>query len=219
MQKEHIAILDPAVNTPEIADFNQMVFDSQLPLTYHLPALQGVGSLGGDTSGLRGVIILGSASSVLEASLWQSVLRNWLEKRLAAKTPILGICYGHQLLAHMLGGAVGYAFEDKRKLSGTRPVNFSANRLSGPTPGKGLLVVSHREIVTSCPTSMKVIAKSEEFPLEALEHESLPVWTVQAHPEATTHFLLHQKMPAVDEAAFTYGRRFVKSFLDYCAKK
>ena len=109
-----IAVIDPAAGTPELDAFNALAQrSSALPVafTYHLPALFGMGSLAQleARAQLAGVVVFGSAASVHDGAPWQRELNAWLLPRLQsdAGTPVLGLCYGHQLIAHLLGGEVG----------------------------------------------------------------------------------------------------------------
>ena len=109
-----IAVIDPAAGTPELDAFNALAQrSSALPVafTYHLPALFGMGSLAQleARAQLAGVIVFGSAASVHDDAPWQRELNAWLLPRLQsdAGPPVLGLCYGHQVIAHLLGGEVG----------------------------------------------------------------------------------------------------------------
>ena len=53
-----------------------------------------------------GVVLTGSHAMVSEREPWSEALVPWLRAAVKAGTPVLGICYGHQLLAHALGGEV-----------------------------------------------------------------------------------------------------------------
>lgn len=55
-----------------------------------------------------GIVLTGSHAMVSERAPWSEALVPWLQAAVAAGTPVLGICYGHQLLAHALGGEVAH---------------------------------------------------------------------------------------------------------------
>src|SRR5690606_40095948 len=65
---------------------------------------------GGDAlpgrDGFAGVLVTGSAAMVTERLDWSERAAGWLREAAHAGLPLLGICYGHQLLAHALGGEV-----------------------------------------------------------------------------------------------------------------
>ncbi|MCB0405897.1 MAG: gamma-glutamyl-gamma-aminobutyrate hydrolase family protein [Bdellovibrionales bacterium] len=213
--KDHIVVIDPAVRTPELDCFNHLALTSPLPLSYHLPALHGMATLETEGVGAKGVIVLGSSSSVLENRDWQVSLGRWLKQR--SGVPMLGICFGHQLFAHLYGGVVDFMYTDNRKLSGFREVTFTASRV-WPAQ-KGRLTVTHREAVLGCPPEMEVIASSPEVAIEGLAHKTLPIWTLQAHPEATPAFLRNMHIPAPERGdALDFGWSLIRSFLQYCAK-
>ena len=58
--------------------------------------------------GLAGVVVTGSAAMVTDREEWSERTAAWLAGAVAADVPVLGICYGHQLLAHAMGGHVDY---------------------------------------------------------------------------------------------------------------
>ena len=57
---------------------------------------------------LSGIIITGSPAMVTEQQPWMLALAAWLPSVINANLPLLGICFGHQILAQTLGGTVGY---------------------------------------------------------------------------------------------------------------
>jgi GMP synthase (glutamine-hydrolysing) len=56
---------------------------------------------------VAGVVITGSHSMVTDHEPWSERAAAWLRRAVVRQTPVLGICYGHQLLAYALGGEVG----------------------------------------------------------------------------------------------------------------
>ena len=59
-----------------------------------------------DPASLEGILITGSAAGVYEDHPWLEPLRDFIREAYAANTPMLGICFGHQLMADALGGDV-----------------------------------------------------------------------------------------------------------------
>lgn len=190
----HVAVIDPATRVPELDCFNRMSRSSLVPLTYHLPALYGLDSLLRDEEDLAGIVILGSAASVNEDWPWQRALFDWLRPRVTTGTPTLGLCYGHQALAHLFGGRVGILFPGGEKRKGLRTIRLEADALWGEARALDALV-THREGVVDVPEALQVVGASDEVAVEALRHRALPVWGFQFHPEATPAFARQNGVP------------------------
>lgn len=215
-RKPHIAVIDPAVRIPELDSYNHIVQMSSLPTSYHLPAMFGIESLL-DAGRPAAIIVMGSGASVHDNLPWQQELNEWLKPLIEQGIPTLGLCYGHQLIAHLFGGKVGYIFQDLTKLKGFRRVTVQPSRFL-PKVEEGLLVVSHRETVTDCPPGFTIGANSSEIPIDGLSHAQLPIWSFQTHPESTHAFVKHGEIPwSGDESMFHFGHRLVKAFLDHVA--
>ena len=120
---------------------------------------------------------------------WAERLSAWLRPILDGSRPIplLGVCYGHQLIAHLAGGEVSFLDPDRTKRLGVETSELSGGRL---LPGRHRLrvVVSHREHVTGVPEGYRVVAGRPGTPVDGLEHEQLPVFAFQFHPEARDEF-------------------------------
>lgn len=219
MKIPHLMVIDPAVRKPELAAYNWLARRSSLPSSYHLPALHGMKSLEKESvETIAGIVIFGSLSSVNERTEWQKQLEKWLLPVLEKKIPTFGICYGHQMLAHMFGGKVKYAFEDQKKHLGTREVSFTAESLLGKA-GSGHLCVSHNEVVYESGTEMTVVGKSQDIEIDALRHRTLPIWSVQPHPEAGCDFLkIRGDTKSLDEKELAFGYELIGAFLKLVEK-
>jgi GMP synthase (glutamine-hydrolysing) len=215
----HILVIDPAMRIAEIECFNRMALRSPLPMTYHLPAIRGMQSLLAESmESARGIVILGSASSVHDRLPWQHELETWLRPHLERGVPTLGICYGHQMLATMFGGKVGFVSpSDQRKLKGFREVTLTQSAGPWAAQAKGPLCVSHKETVVEVPPDFEVFATSTEISTDGLRHKTLPLFTVQPHPEATPEFLQSHGIPLEDRALLGFGHQFVDGFLQFAA--
>jgi GMP synthase (glutamine-hydrolysing) len=96
--------------------------------------------------------------------------------------PVLGVCYGMQLMAHLSGGRVERA--DRREY-GRAMVDVQGGRLF---EGFGIdeetpVWMSHGDHVDTAPPGYRVVARSENTPVAAIEHETKPLYGVQFHPE------------------------------------
>jgi len=212
MNREYIAVVDPAMKVAETDCFNNLVAMAPLPLTYHLPVLVGTGSLKRDQKP-KAIIILGSASSVNDNFGWQNELAEWLKPKIEAGIPTLGICFGHQFLAHLFGGRVEF-MPEKKKECGFREIELSANSLWGNRKLKGEVYVSHCEVVTATPPTFEVVGKSALVSIDAMAHRKLPVWGFQAHPEATCEFAARHHAVPPENSRFSFGQELVRLFLN-----
>lgn len=212
----HIVVVDPAVRVAEIDCLNRMALVSPLPLTYHLPGLVGLDSLRAERAGIAGIVVLGSGTSVYDSRPWQRPLEEWILPLMEKGVPTLGLCYGHQMIAHLFGGEVRFVHDDKRKNLGMRRVRLDADRLWGPAC-EGELFVSHRETVSRCPDAMKVVGRSDLVATDVLAHHKLPVWSFQPHPEATQLFVRGSgATEGVSDMQLAFGWRLVDAFLALC---
>jgi len=75
------------------------------------------------TQAVAGAIITGSAAMVTERLPWSEGTAGWIRNAMDAGLPLFGVCYGHQLMAHALGGRVDY-------LPGGREIGTQAIELS-----------------------------------------------------------------------------------------
>lgn len=101
---------------------------------------------------------------------------------LEAGIPVLGVCYGMQLLAQLAGGRVERA---ARREYGRVSCTVLGGRLfRGFGAGEQTPVwMSHGDHVDVAPGGYRVVARSENTPVAAMEHESRPLFGVQFHPE------------------------------------
>ena len=98
--------------------------------------------------------------------------------------PILGICYGCQLMAHTLGGQVTAAQEDTaREYGKTETFYDTACRLFKGLPEKGISWMSHGDYMAKVPDGFALVAHTAACPNVAIADESRGFYGVQYHPE------------------------------------
>ncbi len=157
-------------------------------------------------SEVAAIVVTGSASMVTDHSEWIVELALWLRRAVAQQVPLLGICFGHQLLAKALDGDVDY---NPRGLEvGTASVQLASQTqgdpLFGAMPEVFSAQVSHRQSVVRLPAGARLLASSEKDPHQAFRYGTL-AWGVQFHPEfdasITRAFIEHYRQRLLDEGA------------------
>ncbi len=97
--------------------------------------------------------------------------------------PILGICYGLQLLVHLLGGRVEAA-EDREYGRAVLEQKRADSLVGDVETASGRTVwMSHGDRVLSLPEGFCVLAESPNSPFAAVRDETRPIWGLQFHPE------------------------------------
>jgi GMP synthase (glutamine-hydrolysing) len=139
--------------------------------------------------GLLGVIVSGSAAMVSERLDWSERTAAWLADAARGGVPVFGICYGHQLLAHALGGEVG-DHPGGREMGTVEIVLDDAasdDALLGPMPSRFDAQLTHMQSVLRLPEGAIALAHSDHEPLQAFRWGDR-AWGVQFHPEfSATH--------------------------------
>jgi GMP synthase (glutamine-hydrolysing) len=97
--------------------------------------------------------------------------------------PVLGICYGHQLMAQALGGEV--AATGQREYGKTTLTVDQPGALLGDLPATDTVWMSHGDAVTRAPDGFRVTAHTEQIPVAAMEDPERGLFAVQFHPEVT----------------------------------
>ena len=136
---------------------------------------------------LAGIVITGSAAMVSAREDWSERTAQWLAQAVHMGTPALGVCYGHQLLAHALGGFVG--LNPAGRQMGTVTAQLldytEDDLLLGHLPHTFSAQTSHSEVVLELPPGAERLATSpldDNFSIRFAEN----VWGVQFHPEFST---------------------------------
>jgi len=125
---------------------------------------------------VKGLILSGGPLSVYEKDS-PKIDSEILEMSL----PILGLCYGHQLLAYMAGGTVKPA--EKREYGITyAAITRAVGVLQGLGP-KEKVWMSHSDAVYTIPEEYEVLAYTENCPVAAFKHKNRPIYGLQWHPE------------------------------------
>jgi len=131
--------------------------------------------------GISEIIISGGPKSVFKEppNLGNYVCEQVRDGKI--KLPLLGICYGHQMIAHVFGGTV-----DKGESAeyGTGEIEIEKDgKIFCGIPRKLKVWVSHFDQVTELPQGFEKLARSDTCEIEAMAHVERPIFGVQFHPE------------------------------------
>lgn len=150
-----------------------------------------------------GAVITGSPAMVSDYEGWSVVTAAWLRDAVAHHVPVLGICYGHQLLADALGGCVAYHPQGPE--AGVVEVNLlpeaGADALLADMPATFPAAVIHWQSVTTLPPGAVRLAANDFEANHAFRLGS--AWGVQFHPEfdqAAMDAYLEHLAPALQAA-------------------
>ncbi len=155
-----------------------------------------------DYTDLKGIILSGSPFSVNDELAPKVDV-----KAMADKVPVLAVCYGAQLIAHLYGGEVGKSTH--REYGRAHLKDVVHNSLFATISDGSQVWMSHADTIKKLPEGFEVIAKTESIPVAAYkasaDFAANPVYAIQFHPEVTH---------TVD------GRQLLKNFLvDICSTK
>ncbi len=132
----------------------------------------------------RGVVVTGSHAMVTERPAWSVSVGNWLPSLIEAEVPLLGICFGHQLLADALGGRVG--FHPGGREIGTVDIQLApacqTDPLFSELPTGFPAHVTHAQTVLDLPPGATRLAGNFFEPHHAFRAGTC-AWGVQFHPE------------------------------------
>lgn len=152
------------------------------------------------------VVITGSAAMVSHREDWSERAASWLLGAMDHGVPVLGVCYGHQLLAHALGGRVGP--NPRGREMGTLPVTctpaVAEDPMFGDAPERFPAQTTHLEAVLEAPRDAKVLGTTE-LDENAMLRFGESAWGVQYHPEFSAEVMreyIRLRAPSLAEEGF-----------------
>lgn len=130
-------------------------------------------------------LVTGSAADAYADAAWIVRLKDFLNE-VKSKVPLVGICFGHQVLAEAFGGKVAKA-----------PVGWGIGRhqyeVMAPQPWTGdattiALPASHQDQIVALPPGAEVVAGNDFCPYGVLAYRDHPAISMQLHPEFSTAY-------------------------------
>jgi GMP synthase (glutamine-hydrolysing) len=131
--------------------------------------------------GVSRIILSGGPSSVYSdpPNLSSMICERVKEEKI--RLPLLGICYGQQMIGHVFGAKVAKGASAEYGLS--QITVDDEDVLFRDVPGAFRAWVSHFDEVKELPSGFVKLAHSETCPIEAMRHKTRPIFSVQFHPE------------------------------------
>jgi GMP synthase (glutamine-hydrolysing) len=189
--------LPSLANTP--GDFDDWIINGMQSGTY--PVII-VDALKGDglppMHDIAGIVVTGSAAMVTDHEAWSERAAHWLREAVNCKKPILGICYGHQLLAYALGGTVSDnpAGVEVGTVTTTLSTDAREDALFKGLSSPLKVQASHKQSVRQLPAQAIRLSSSVMDANHAFRIGQ-SVWGVQFHPEfdaqITQHYVNHYR--------------------------
>jgi GMP synthase-like glutamine amidotransferase len=130
---------------------------------------------------VQGVVITGSAYGVYDETPWMEPLRRFIRDAYAARTPMVGVCFGHQIMADALGGDVGKS--DKGWGIGRHTYRVIDRHGLALDRDAYAIACSHQDQVRVAPRDAQVFLASEFTPNAGLVYGNGAAISVQPHPE------------------------------------
>lgn len=149
-----------------------------------------------DPATLDAVLYTGSPAGVYDPEPWIAPLSDFIRAAATARTPQVGICFGHQIMGEALGGKVIKSPKGWGAGRHTYEIVQCPDWPGAACPPQLSIAVSHQDQVVELPPGADVIARSEFTPYAGLNYRDFPAISFQCHPEF-----------APDYAAALYGAR------------
>ncbi len=129
-------------------------------------------------TGYKGIIFTGGPNSVYDEKS-----PHYDPEVLELGIPILGICYGDQLMAYMAGGSVGSA--ENGSEYGKTKLYVDESVLFEGVPAESNCFMSHNDFINKVPEGFKIIAHTDKCPSAGMADDDRKLYGVQFHPEVT----------------------------------
>ena len=130
-----------------------------------------------------GVVLSGSPDMMSEPRIHRKYQKE-IEAIRDSAVPVLGVCFGHQMMAHAFGSDV--VKDDTHVLGMVKTQVLARDPLFRGLPRELMLLESRWEVVKSLPAGFGLVARSATSEIATMKHRSRPLYGVQFHPERHT---------------------------------
>ncbi|MFV9473542.1 glutamine amidotransferase [Advenella sp. RU8] len=145
-----------------------------------------------DPNAFEAAVISGSWSMVTDRLDWSERTAEWIRQVIGKNRPLLGVCYGHQLMAHAMGGVVDYRPDGPE--IGCKPIILNTAGQSDPLfaqfPPQFQAHLTHEQSVFKVPADAVVLGSSEHDPHQIIRYAE-KAFSVQFHPEFMQDLMRH----------------------------
>ncbi|HEY3375144.1 MAG TPA: type 1 glutamine amidotransferase [Candidatus Aquicultor sp.] len=167
-----------------------------------------------------GVIVGGGLPSVNDARPWIAEETAFVRSAATAALPVLGICFGHQLIGKAFGAEVA---RGEKHIGFAKIEQVRSNPLFRGLPECWRSPAYHQDCVMAVPHGFSLIATSDYCAVQAMVHDELPIWSVQFHPEIRFGINAYFADPVAawdDKDAFENAPNIalIENFIDVCTK-
>lgn len=160
----------------------------------------------------KGIIFTGGPNSVFDMSS-----PHYSKDILSLGIPVLGICYGCQLIAWMSGGTIKVATKSEY---GKIQFSHSESSLFKDVPEDSIVWMSHTDYITEVPSGFRIIGSTVDCPCAAMENTEKKIYAVQFHPEVShSQFGSEMLHNFLYEICGCSGDWIMDNFIDETVKK
>ncbi len=145
----------------------------------HLPSGEPVP----DLSAYSHVIVTGSEASIVEHAPWYDVEAEAVREAVERRLPVLGSCFGHQMLAWALSGPRHVRRSPTPSVGWVEVQVVGNDPLMDAVPRSWNVFAFHFDEVYRPPAPFRILARTDLHPVHVMRYGDLPVWGIQAHPE------------------------------------
>ena len=129
------------------------------------------------------LLVAGSETSIVEPKSWFEPEAETIRAAVRRRLPVLGSCFGHQMLVYALSGPESLARAARPEIGWTALQILQDDDLLAGLPNPWHAFSYHFDEVVDPPNPWRVLARSRDCATQVLRYEDLPVWGIQAHPE------------------------------------
>jgi len=134
---------------------------------------------------LEAIILSGSRAHLQNKDVYSEYAAE-VDLIIKANVPILGICFGHQLIAKAFGANIGSLSKFLEEPQNIKVVEPNEILKSWKVGDKLRVYQSHKDFVENVPPEFIRLAESESCKVEAMKHKTKPIYGIQAHVERAT---------------------------------